>query len=58
MSILCILNKEGWKEMGLFDVEQGRVEGDIMVEGLHLLEDQWVGSLNFDNSIGKGQEIL
>lgn len=39
MSILRILNKESWKEMGVFELEEGRVEGDIMVESLHFLEE-------------------
>lgn len=33
MSILCVIDKGDWKEMGLSGLEKGRVEGGIMVEG-------------------------
>lgn len=61
MSMLCIINKEDQKEMGLFELEKGKSGGrhsDWRVwvfwrtNGLEVARSQ-----NFDNSNRKGQEI-
>lgn len=33
MSVLCIVGKEDWKEMGLFESEKSSSEGHITAEG-------------------------